>query len=109
MFEIDGVFHDLCFLSCPRIQTVDSTPLPVHTPTLRKKGCPASTGFPAKVLNLDTSMMGSGKKSTNNGFLLLFVFVVICAVGSLTITNIKSLERKGKKLYMNGNNHHLER
>uniref|UniRef100_A0A8C8WVM6 CDC42 binding protein kinase alpha n=2 Tax=Panthera TaxID=9688 RepID=A0A8C8WVM6_PANLE len=29
-------------------KTVDSTPLPVHTPTLRKKGCPASTGFPAK-------------------------------------------------------------
>ncbi|XP_078297313.1 serine/threonine-protein kinase MRCK alpha isoform X9 [Panthera onca] len=29
-------------------RTVDSTPLPVHTPTLRKKGCPASTGFPAK-------------------------------------------------------------
>nr|XP_005541087.2 serine/threonine-protein kinase MRCK alpha isoform X6 [Macaca fascicularis] len=28
--------------------TVDSTPLPVHTPTLRKKGCPGSTGFPLK-------------------------------------------------------------
>jgi len=28
--------------------TVDSTPPPVHTPTLRKKGCPGSTGFPAK-------------------------------------------------------------
>uniref|UniRef100_A0A8D0Z3N7 Serine/threonine-protein kinase MRCK alpha n=1 Tax=Sus scrofa TaxID=9823 RepID=A0A8D0Z3N7_PIG len=28
--------------------TVDSTPLPVHTPTLRKKGCPGSTGFPPK-------------------------------------------------------------
>ncbi|XP_029790745.1 serine/threonine-protein kinase MRCK alpha isoform X11 [Suricata suricatta] len=27
---------------------VDSTPLPVHTPTLRKKGCPGSTGLPAK-------------------------------------------------------------
>ncbi|XP_044771906.1 serine/threonine-protein kinase MRCK alpha isoform X6 [Neomonachus schauinslandi] len=27
---------------------VDSTPPPVHTPTLRKKGCPGSTGFPAK-------------------------------------------------------------
>ncbi|KAI5179922.1 Serine/Threonine-Protein Kinase Mrck Alpha [Manis pentadactyla] len=27
---------------------VDSTPLPVHTPTLRKKGCPGSTGFPPK-------------------------------------------------------------
>ncbi|XP_051003964.1 serine/threonine-protein kinase MRCK alpha isoform X13 [Acomys russatus] len=26
----------------------DSAPLPVHTPTLRKKGCPASTGFPPK-------------------------------------------------------------
>uniref|UniRef100_A0A8D1XKX5 Serine/threonine-protein kinase MRCK alpha n=1 Tax=Sus scrofa TaxID=9823 RepID=A0A8D1XKX5_PIG len=29
-------------------RTVDSTPLPVHTPTLRKKGCPGSTGFPPK-------------------------------------------------------------
>uniref|UniRef100_A0A8C8YWR0 Serine/threonine-protein kinase MRCK alpha n=1 Tax=Prolemur simus TaxID=1328070 RepID=A0A8C8YWR0_PROSS len=27
---------------------VDSTPLPVHTPTLKKKGCPGSTGLPAK-------------------------------------------------------------
>ncbi|XP_038946192.1 serine/threonine-protein kinase MRCK alpha isoform X17 [Rattus norvegicus] len=26
----------------------DSAPLPVHTPTLRKKGCPASAGFPPK-------------------------------------------------------------
>uniref|UniRef100_A0A452SVL7 Serine/threonine-protein kinase MRCK alpha n=1 Tax=Ursus americanus TaxID=9643 RepID=A0A452SVL7_URSAM len=30
------------------VKIVDSTPLPVHTPTLRKKGCPGSTGFPAK-------------------------------------------------------------
>jgi len=30
------------------VKTVDSTPPPVHTPTLRKKGCPGSTGFPAK-------------------------------------------------------------
>ncbi|XP_070937650.1 serine/threonine-protein kinase MRCK alpha isoform X10 [Macaca nemestrina] len=30
------------------VKTVDSTPLPVHTPTLRKKGCPGSTGFPLK-------------------------------------------------------------
>ncbi|XP_059268573.1 serine/threonine-protein kinase MRCK alpha isoform X9 [Mustela nigripes] len=29
-------------------RTVDSTPPPVHTPTLRKKACPGSTGFPAK-------------------------------------------------------------
>ena len=26
----------------------DCAPLPAHTPTLRKKGCPASTGFPPK-------------------------------------------------------------
>nr|XP_048292436.1 serine/threonine-protein kinase MRCK alpha isoform X7 [Myodes glareolus] len=26
----------------------DCAPLPVHTPTLRKKGCPASAGFPPK-------------------------------------------------------------
>ncbi|XP_072588882.1 serine/threonine-protein kinase MRCK alpha isoform X41 [Vulpes vulpes] len=30
------------------LKIVDSTPLPAHTPTLRKKGCPGSTGFPAK-------------------------------------------------------------
>ncbi|XP_045839560.1 serine/threonine-protein kinase MRCK alpha isoform X11 [Meles meles] len=30
------------------VKTVDSTPPPVHTPTLRKKACPGSTGFPAK-------------------------------------------------------------
>ncbi|XP_027468579.1 serine/threonine-protein kinase MRCK alpha isoform X7 [Zalophus californianus] len=30
------------------VKIVDSTPPPVHTPTLRKKGCPGSTGFPAK-------------------------------------------------------------
>ncbi|XP_078212813.1 serine/threonine-protein kinase MRCK alpha isoform X28 [Callithrix jacchus] len=30
------------------VKTVDSTPLPVHTPTLKKKGCPGSTGFPPK-------------------------------------------------------------
>ncbi|XP_006897807.1 PREDICTED: serine/threonine-protein kinase MRCK alpha-like isoform X2 [Elephantulus edwardii] len=29
-------------------RAVDSTPLPVHTPTLRKKGCTGSTGFPPK-------------------------------------------------------------
>ncbi|XP_049724027.1 serine/threonine-protein kinase MRCK alpha isoform X9 [Elephas maximus indicus] len=30
------------------VKTVDSTPFPVHTPTLKKKGCPGSTGFPPK-------------------------------------------------------------
>ncbi|KAM9110235.1 serine/threonine-protein kinase MRCK alpha isoform 5-T5 [Megaptera novaeangliae] len=30
------------------VKTVDYTPLPVHTPTLRKKACPGSTGFPPK-------------------------------------------------------------
>ncbi|XP_054550946.1 serine/threonine-protein kinase MRCK alpha isoform X5 [Talpa occidentalis] len=30
------------------VQIADSTPLPVHTPTLRKKGCSGSTGFPPK-------------------------------------------------------------
>ncbi|XP_036091280.1 serine/threonine-protein kinase MRCK alpha isoform X12 [Rousettus aegyptiacus] len=28
--------------------TVDCAPVPVHTPTLRKKACPGSTGFPPK-------------------------------------------------------------
>ncbi|KAM5204754.1 serine/threonine-protein kinase MRCK alpha isoform 9-T9 [Hipposideros larvatus] len=30
------------------VQTVDCTPLPVHTPTLKKKACPGSTGLPPK-------------------------------------------------------------
>ncbi|XP_036210900.1 serine/threonine-protein kinase MRCK alpha isoform X6 [Myotis myotis] len=30
------------------VQTVDSSPLPVHTPTLKKKACSGSTGFPSK-------------------------------------------------------------
>nr|XP_038946176.1 serine/threonine-protein kinase MRCK alpha isoform X14 [Rattus norvegicus] len=30
------------------VKIADSAPLPVHTPTLRKKGCPASAGFPPK-------------------------------------------------------------
>nr|KAF6395097.1 CDC42 binding protein kinase alpha [Rousettus aegyptiacus] len=29
-------------------RTVDCAPVPVHTPTLRKKACPGSTGFPPK-------------------------------------------------------------
>lgn len=62
MFEVDGVFYNKYFLFCPWIQTVDSTPLPVHTPTLRKKACPGSTGFPPKVLNLVMSMVCSEDK-----------------------------------------------
>ncbi|XP_039091811.1 serine/threonine-protein kinase MRCK alpha isoform X8 [Hyaena hyaena] len=43
----------LAFLNTPAdgadpLEPVDGTPLPVHTPTLRKKGCPGSAGFPAK-------------------------------------------------------------
>ncbi|KAF6073144.1 CDC42 binding protein kinase alpha [Phyllostomus discolor] len=30
------------------VKTVDSTPLPVHTPTLKKKACPGSAGAPPK-------------------------------------------------------------
>ncbi|XP_057625477.1 serine/threonine-protein kinase MRCK alpha isoform X10 [Chionomys nivalis] len=30
------------------VKIADCAPLPVHTPTLRKKGCPASTAFPPK-------------------------------------------------------------
>ncbi|XP_055993749.1 serine/threonine-protein kinase MRCK alpha isoform X14 [Sorex fumeus] len=30
------------------VKNADSTPLPVHTPTLKKKGCPGSTGLPSK-------------------------------------------------------------
>uniref|UniRef100_A0A2K5ZJ89 Serine/threonine-protein kinase MRCK alpha n=1 Tax=Mandrillus leucophaeus TaxID=9568 RepID=A0A2K5ZJ89_MANLE len=49
----DSQHSFLAFLNTPsdaldQFETVDSTPLPVHTPTLRKKGCPGSTGFPLK-------------------------------------------------------------
>nr|XP_019586441.1 PREDICTED: serine/threonine-protein kinase MRCK alpha isoform X10 [Rhinolophus sinicus] len=30
------------------VKTADCTPLPVHTPTLKKKACPGSTGLPPK-------------------------------------------------------------
>ncbi|XP_036210903.1 serine/threonine-protein kinase MRCK alpha isoform X9 [Myotis myotis] len=43
----------LAFLNTPtdaldQFDTVDSSPLPVHTPTLKKKACSGSTGFPSK-------------------------------------------------------------
>ncbi|XP_073072835.1 serine/threonine-protein kinase MRCK alpha isoform X10 [Manis javanica] len=49
----DSQHSFLAFLNTPtdaldQFEIVDSTPLPVHTPTLRKKGCPGSTGFPPK-------------------------------------------------------------
>ncbi|XP_066884999.1 serine/threonine-protein kinase MRCK alpha isoform X22 [Kogia breviceps] len=49
----DSQHSFLAFLNTPtdaldQFETVDYTPLPVHTPTLRKKGCPGSTGFPSK-------------------------------------------------------------
>nr|XP_002760650.2 serine/threonine-protein kinase MRCK alpha isoform X18 [Callithrix jacchus] len=49
----DSQHSFLAFLNTPtdaldQFETVDSTPLPVHTPTLKKKGCPGSTGFPPK-------------------------------------------------------------
>ncbi|XP_020770884.1 serine/threonine-protein kinase MRCK alpha isoform X20 [Odocoileus virginianus] len=49
----DSQHSFLAFLNTPtdaldQFETVDSTPLPVHTPTLRKKGGPGSTGFPPK-------------------------------------------------------------
>ncbi|XP_075387582.1 serine/threonine-protein kinase MRCK alpha isoform X4 [Tenrec ecaudatus] len=49
----DSQHSFLAFLNTPtdaldQFETVDSTPLPAHTPTLRKKGCPGSTGFPPK-------------------------------------------------------------
>lgn len=95
MFEIDGVFHDIYFLFCSWIQTVDSTPPPVHTPTLRKKACPGSTGFPAKVLNLRYKHdvfweKTKTKKNTNSSFLLLVIFAVDFTIGFLKIANIKA-------------------
>ncbi|XP_016056913.1 PREDICTED: serine/threonine-protein kinase MRCK alpha isoform X7 [Miniopterus natalensis] len=49
----DSQHSFLAFLNTPtdaldQFETVDSTPLPVHTPTLRKKACPGSAGFPPK-------------------------------------------------------------
>ncbi|KAM9212488.1 serine/threonine-protein kinase MRCK alpha isoform 5-T5 [Dugong dugon] len=48
----DSQHSFLAFLNTPTdgdpFETVDSTPFPVHTPTLRKKACPGSTGFPPK-------------------------------------------------------------
>ncbi|XP_045393116.1 serine/threonine-protein kinase MRCK alpha isoform X6 [Lemur catta] len=49
----DSQHSFLAFLNTPtdaldQFEIVDSTPLPVHTPTLKKKGCPGSTGLPAK-------------------------------------------------------------
>ncbi|XP_023374332.1 serine/threonine-protein kinase MRCK alpha [Otolemur garnettii] len=49
----DSQHSFLAFLNTPtdaldQFEIVDSTPLPVHTPTLKKKGCPGSTGFPPK-------------------------------------------------------------
>ncbi|XP_036309562.1 serine/threonine-protein kinase MRCK alpha isoform X14 [Pipistrellus kuhlii] len=49
----DSQHSFLAFLNTPtdaldHFETVDSSPLPVHTPTLKKKACTGSTGFPAK-------------------------------------------------------------
>uniref|UniRef100_A0A8C9PRI9 Serine/threonine-protein kinase MRCK alpha n=1 Tax=Spermophilus dauricus TaxID=99837 RepID=A0A8C9PRI9_SPEDA len=49
----DSQHSFLAFLNTPtdaldQFEIADSAPLPVHTPTLRKKGCPGSTGFPPK-------------------------------------------------------------
>ncbi|XP_008156218.2 serine/threonine-protein kinase MRCK alpha isoform X3 [Eptesicus fuscus] len=49
----DSQHSFLAFLNTPtdaldQLETVDSSPLPVHTPTLKKKACPGSTGFPSK-------------------------------------------------------------
>ncbi|XP_070257348.1 serine/threonine-protein kinase MRCK alpha isoform X11 [Myotis yumanensis] len=49
----DSQHSFLAFLNTPtdaldQFETVDSSPLPVHTPTLKKKACPGSTGFPSK-------------------------------------------------------------
>ncbi|XP_016012924.1 serine/threonine-protein kinase MRCK alpha isoform X13 [Rousettus aegyptiacus] len=49
----DSQHSFLAFLNTPtdaldQFETVDCAPVPVHTPTLRKKACPGSTGFPPK-------------------------------------------------------------
>lgn len=49
----DSQHSFLAFLNTPtdaldQFEIADSAPPPVHTPTLRKKGCPASAAFPPK-------------------------------------------------------------
>ncbi|XP_052057178.1 serine/threonine-protein kinase MRCK alpha isoform X2 [Apodemus sylvaticus] len=49
----DSQHSFLAFLNTPtdaldQLEIAECAPLPAHTPTLRKKGCPASTGFPPK-------------------------------------------------------------
>ncbi|XP_021121153.1 serine/threonine-protein kinase MRCK alpha isoform X5 [Heterocephalus glaber] len=49
----DSQHSFLAFLNTPtdaldQFEIADSAPLPGHTPTLRKKGCPGSTGLPTK-------------------------------------------------------------
>ncbi|XP_054432649.1 serine/threonine-protein kinase MRCK alpha isoform X6 [Pteronotus mesoamericanus] len=49
----DSQHSFLAFLNTPtdaldQFETVDSAPLPVHTPTLKKKACPGSAGVPPK-------------------------------------------------------------
>ncbi|XP_028721309.1 serine/threonine-protein kinase MRCK alpha isoform X20 [Peromyscus leucopus] len=49
----DSQHSFLAFLNTPtdaldQFEIADSAPLPAHTPTLRKKGCPASAAFPPK-------------------------------------------------------------
>ncbi|KAM5302283.1 serine/threonine-protein kinase MRCK alpha isoform 7-T8 [Glossophaga mutica] len=49
----DSQHSFLAFLNTPtdaldQFETVDSAPLPVHTPTLKKKACPGSAGAPPK-------------------------------------------------------------
>ncbi|XP_019586447.1 serine/threonine-protein kinase MRCK alpha isoform X17 [Rhinolophus sinicus] len=49
----DSQHSFLAFLNAPadaldQFETADCTPLPVHTPTLKKKACPGSTGLPPK-------------------------------------------------------------
>lgn len=88
---------------CFPVQTADSAPLPVHTPTLRKKGGPGSTGFPPKVFHLFQAQCDTSKHE--NRFLLLCVIPVIVILISSKLRKKKKRPWKENKFSLSRNKH----